>query len=190
VTGRGQGGGAGPARAAAGDARRRYREARRAAGLVPEPAEAPGAPAPDGGHPAEPGVEGAAQRLLGDLEAEIMEVMWRRERSTVREVREELRRRRELAHTTVMTVMARLAEKGLLRRERAGRAHAYEVALTPDAFVRGASQRLVRTLIVDFGDVAIAAMAEELERVDPGRLDRLRQQAGKARRRPGSTEAG
>jgi predicted transcriptional regulator len=118
-----------------------------------------------------------------------MEVMWRRQRATVRDVQEELRRRRELAYTTVMTVMARLAEKGVLRRERAGRAHAYEVALSREAFVRDASERLVRSLIDDFGDVAVAAMAEELERVDPARLERLRRRVGKPRREAVEDEA-
>ena len=50
---------------------------------------------------------------------------------TVREVLQDLQRPRKLAYTTVMTVLARLAEKGLLGRRREGKAHAYEVTQTP-----------------------------------------------------------
>jgi predicted transcriptional regulator len=57
-----------------------------------------------------------AEKLLGDLELAIMREAWGRETVTVRDVLEALNRKRKLplAYTTVMTVMSRLAEKGLL----------------------------------------------------------------------------
>ena len=59
---------------------------------------------------------------LGDLERAIMDVLWDTDTSlTVREVSARLTER-NLAHTTVMTVLDRLAKKGFARRERDGRA--------------------------------------------------------------------
>ena len=58
---------------------------------------------------------------LGALEREVMRVLWGADDPrTVRAVLEELNRHRrpQLAYTTVMTVMGRLAEKGVLRRVR------------------------------------------------------------------------
>lgn len=66
-------------------------------------------------------------RSFGELEATIMDVMWRRaEPTTVRQVLSAISNERELAYTTVMTVMDNLHRKGFLRREQAGRAFRYE----------------------------------------------------------------
>ena len=134
------------------------------------------APSPTASDPVDVAAAGGVHRLLGELEAEIMGILWQRGEATVRDVREALIAHRQLAYTTVMTVMARLARKELLRRRRSGKAHQYEVAQTEAELVRRASQRMVRSLIDDFGDVAMAAMVQEIERADPARLERLREQ--------------
>lgn len=73
---------------------------------------------------------------LGELERAVMELLWERRRpATVRDVLRGLSTDRELAHTTVMTVLDRLAHKGLLVRERDGRAWLYEPAASREAYV-------------------------------------------------------
>ena len=57
------------------------------------------------------------RRVLGDLEADVMEVLWRRGEASIREVWEELKRRRSITFNSIMTIMNRLVAKGLLRRE-------------------------------------------------------------------------
>ena len=65
-------------------------------------------------------------RDFGELEARIMESMWASsEPLTVRDVLTELIEERQLAYTTVMTVMDKLHRKGWLDREPVGRAYAY-----------------------------------------------------------------
>lgn len=61
---------------------------------------------------------------LGDLERATMEAVWEAGPSTARQVAERLAER-GLAYTTVLTVLGRLEGKGLLRRDRDGRAHTY-----------------------------------------------------------------
>ena len=77
----------------------------------------------------------AEQNLsLGSLEAKIMDVSWN-DQDTLFSVREVLQRLDdELAYTTVMTVMNRLADKGLLRRRRRGRAWVYRPSMSREAF--------------------------------------------------------
>lgn len=71
---------------------------------------------------------------LGSLEAKIMDVAWR-DSDAFLSVRDVLHRLDdELAYTTVMTVMNRLYEKGLLRRRRQGRAWIYRCAMSREAF--------------------------------------------------------
>jgi predicted transcriptional regulator len=72
---------------------------------------------------------------LGELERAIMDVLWEsRDPLTVRQVSGKLTER-DLAHTTVMTVLDRLAKKGFARRERDGRAWRYRAAETREAYV-------------------------------------------------------
>lgn len=63
---------------------------------------------------------------LGDLERAVMDHLWSRtEPQTVRQVHEALSARRDLAYTTVMTVLQRLAKKNLVLQIRDDRAHRY-----------------------------------------------------------------
>lgn len=121
------------------------------------------------------------EKLLGDLEREIMETIWARNGGSVRDVLTALNGRRpaehQLAYTTVMTVMARLAEKRLLGRRLVGKAHEYDVAETREAFLARSSQDIARQMIVDFGDAAVASFLTVLQDVAPDRLSKLRRQA-------------
>ncbi|WP_072691088.1 BlaI/MecI/CopY family transcriptional regulator [Rhodococcus marinonascens] len=63
---------------------------------------------------------------LGELERAVMDHLWSTsEPQTVRQVHEELATRRDLAYTTVMTVLQRLAKKHLVIQQRDDRAHRY-----------------------------------------------------------------
>jgi predicted transcriptional regulator len=111
-------------------------------------------------------------RVLGPLEAEVMEVMWSAGgRMSVRAVLDRLNDGRDspLAYTTVMTVMARLAEKEILRRQLDGRGYVYE------PIVADAAAIAVRSVVRDFGEAAVAQFVDEA-RADPKlrrRLERL-----------------
>jgi predicted transcriptional regulator len=66
-------------------------------------------------------------RGLGELEAAVMERLWAWDRpSSVREVLADLRRDRNLAYTTVMTVLDNLHRKGWVTRQLDGRAYRYQ----------------------------------------------------------------
>lgn len=62
---------------------------------------------------------------LGELELEILDRLWEKTPATVKDIHEELQRKRDIAYTTVMTVMSRLADKGVLRRSQEGRTYIY-----------------------------------------------------------------
>ncbi|MDX6429820.1 MAG: hypothetical protein QOE54_2186 [Streptosporangiaceae bacterium] len=73
---------------------------------------------------------------LGELERTVMELLWARpEAATARDVSRALADDRDLAHTTVMTVLDRLAKKGFLRRERDGRAWLYRPTTSREDYV-------------------------------------------------------
>jgi len=61
-----------------------------------------------------------------------MKALWARGESTVHAIRSDLQPTRALAYTTVMTVMDRLTRKGVVARERRGRAHVYQALVSQD----------------------------------------------------------
>lgn len=118
------------------------------------------------------------EKLLGELELAIMRIIWDRDTVTVREVLDALTQTRPLAYTTVMTIMSRLAEKGLLTTTRQGKTYQYRATLTPDALKAQAVGRVVQTLLTDFGgEIAIRQFVEQLAAVDPAQLHRLAEMA-------------
>jgi predicted transcriptional regulator len=82
---------------------------------------------------------------LGTLEGQVLDAVWRLGRASVRDVRAALDH--AVAYTTVMTVLDRLYKKGVLERERAGRAYVYSAAASSEqlqsSLVMGLLQRLL-----------------------------------------------
>ncbi|HET8905691.1 MAG TPA: BlaI/MecI/CopY family transcriptional regulator [Ktedonobacterales bacterium] len=104
--------------------------------------------------PDRPGI----RKVLGDLEAEIMELIWSRPTSqgtTVRDIFEILYEQRHLAYTTVMSTMARLARKGLLRAKKSDQAYVYYPTLTQDEFISRFVGRILEDLLVNFSGVTL-----------------------------------
>lgn len=86
--------------------------------------------------------------MLTPLELDIMKAVWRNPPVTVRDVQETIRPTRNLAYTTVMTIMDRLYQKGFLTRKLQSRTHYYEPVV---AYVEVRDQA-VKTLINSFFD--------------------------------------
>jgi len=120
---------------------------------------------------------GSEEKFLGPLESAVMERLWKRGRATVREVVEDLGRSRALAYTTVMTIMTRLHAKGLLQRDRDGKTYVYRPAFTREEHRERLSRDLVRGLVDEFGEVALAHFAAELDGVDATHRAALRRLA-------------
>jgi predicted transcriptional regulator len=107
-----------------------------------------------------------------------MEEVWRHDEVTVREVLEALNRgSKQRAYTTVMTIMARLDEKGLLARRRQGRADVYRARLSRERYLVARAEAQVDELVADYGDVALAHFARQLEGLDGRRREALRKLA-------------
>ena len=117
------------------------------------------------------------ERLLGPLEGNVMLVLWGHQGElTVHEVLEGLNEDRiePYAYSTVVTVMTRLARKGLLQRRRVGKAHAYWPTMDPEEFVRSRAGRAARSMMAEFGDLALAGFVDEV-RSDPEQLRKLKE---------------
>ncbi len=111
---------------------------------------------------------------LGELETAVMELCWQRDEVTVREIWSALQPTRALAYTTVMTIMQRLATKGILSARKQGKTYYYRVTAQPDELIAQRAQAAVRDVLSNFGEVAITQFLKELDGLDPQRLAALR----------------
>jgi BlaI family transcriptional regulator, penicillinase repressor len=97
---------------------------------------------------------------LTKFELEVMQVVWKLGRASVREVQESLPERKRAAYTTIQTIIHRLELKGAVRQVRKiGNAHIYEPVITRDA----AHKRMINELLEAFGGSAQPLMAHLAE---------------------------
>jgi predicted transcriptional regulator len=127
-----------------------------------------------------------------DGELEILRVFWTRGPSSLAEVCEALRQTREVATTTVATMLRVMFDKGLVRRKRSGRGHRWSAAVTPGAAARsmvdkivdgifdGSASRLVAHM-VESGQLS-AAELNELRALIDGSSNKVSRKGAKAQR--------
>ena len=103
------------------------------------------------------------RKFLGDLETEIMEAVWQsgRDAVTVKEILETLQKDRQIAYTTVMTTMSRLADKGVLKIvDRVGLANCYAPSHSRDGFIGSFVEKLLEGLIRDFPEHSMSYLSK------------------------------
>ena len=98
---------------------------------------------------------------------------------TVRDVMDRMEGTKELAYTTIMTVLDRLAKKGLAQRTRDGRAWRYSAAASREELAATALRSALDTVQAD----RTAAMMHFLDDASPGELDDLRAALAEVERR-------
>ena len=113
--------------------------------------------------------------VLGPLAAPVVREVLARGEATVGEVHATLRanERRAIGYTTVMTVMARLCERGVLTREKRGRRFIYRPALAEADVIDELSRRAVDQVVHRYGSAAIRHFASRLTDLDPELRRRL-----------------
>lgn len=96
---------------------------------------------------------------LGETEMEVLHHVWKLEEATVKEVRKRILEKREVAYTTIMTVMKNLADKGYLKYRKEGVTYVYSPAQEPESVrsnligdlinkvFKGSPKELVQTLV-------------------------------------------
>ena len=119
---------------------------------------------------------------VSDAELEVLKVLWAAGSGTVRDVEAKLKRRkRRLAYNTVLTLLARLREKGYVDTDRSGTAHVFKPAVSREELLRhglatladricdGTASPLVHALVRDHRLSAhdIAELRQLLDELEP-----------------------
>ncbi|MBW6463209.1 MAG: BlaI/MecI/CopY family transcriptional regulator [Firmicutes bacterium] len=120
--------------------------------------------------PGKPGLE----KVLGSLENEVMEIIWKKNcEVSVRDVLDALTKRRDLAYTTVMTIMGRLEEKNILEKRKVGNAFIFKPVLSREEFTGQVVGGLIDDLLNDFSDTAMSHFIRRVEEKDRSVLEKL-----------------
>ncbi len=112
---------------------------------------------------------------LGDLQLNIMKVLWVRGEATVAEVHAALSGERDLAYTTMATMLRKMEARGLVRHRVEGRSFVYRPAVASSAVSRGMSDHLLDRLfegsLADM--VSHLLTTREVSREELSKLERL-----------------
>lgn len=120
--------------------------------------------------------ESGLNRFFGPLEAKIMDILWNHDiEMTIKDVQRVLNKEKETNFNTVMTVMNRLVEKGILQKRAEGRSSLFKPVQKREEFLNEQSKEMTHELMDEFGDVVVSHMLDALEDVDEDLVAKLEQ---------------
>ena len=122
-----------------------------------------------------------ALKELTSVELEMMNVIWRIGPCSVAQVREQLRAQRELAYTSISTIVRILEQKGYVTSEKEGRGHVYAAAVSKESYQALSLKRIVRNIFDGAPSLLVQRLlaTEALSPEELAQIDRLLRQKAK-----------
>jgi predicted transcriptional regulator len=121
------------------------------------------------------------EKPLTATELEMMNVIWRLAPCSVHQVVEALQPQRQLAYTSVSTIVRILEQKGFVRSQKEGRGHLYEPVISKEDYQVKSLQHLVSN-VFDGTPTLLVQRLVDSEQLDPEELDRIRRALRKKER--------
>lgn len=120
---------------------------------------------------------------LGDLQLRIMQILWGQGDATVAEVHAALAQERELAYTTIATMLRKMEGRGLVKHRLDGRSFVYQAAVGEEAVSQGMADHLVDRLFEgSLSDMVHHLLTtREVSREELSKLERMIAEMKKAR---------
>ena len=118
----------------------------------------------------------------GDLEYAVLAKLWELGNASVRDIHGQVGEPASLVYTTTAKVLDRLHDKGLVSRERRGKAFSYRARIARDVVDPARARTALSRLFGSRPHAAVATLVEAVESLDPKLLDEL-ERAVAARRR-------
>jgi predicted transcriptional regulator len=119
--------------------------------------------------------------LHGELQLQLMAALWRLEEGTVEQVRRALPADRQGAYTTVQTVLNRLAERGLLSRDRQGQAIVYRPRISESDYLSRSIEHTLAGASTEARQAALAQLVGTLQGDELLELQRLAREIERGR---------
>ena len=108
---------------------------------------------------------------LGETEMEVLNHVWKLKEATVKEVRARILETRDVAYTTIMTVMKNLADKGYLKYRKDGVTYVYSPAQKPDSVRFNLVRNLVKKVFQGSPKELVQTLVQNEELTDDERLE-------------------
>jgi predicted transcriptional regulator len=119
--------------------------------------------------------ETGLNRFFGSLEAKIMDILWNGPEMTIKDVKQKLDQEKSTNFNTVMTVMNRLVDKGVLAKRTEKRTSMFKPIFSKEEFLKTQSKELTQDLMDEFGPLAVNHMLDALDEADPILIEKLEQ---------------
>ena len=110
---------------------------------------------------------------LGELERASMDSLWDRGEMSGNEIFEEVGKKNKIHHNTLLTVLERLIEKGLVEKRKVGKFNLYRSILTREEFCERVARPLMAELMGVSSGTALAAFVDNAS-ADPEKLEELK----------------
>lgn len=110
---------------------------------------------------------------LGDVQFELMRIVWNKGKATVREVTETIARKRKMAYPTVLTMLRELEKKGLLVHDVDGRTYVYRPTRSRYSITTSILKDIKRR-VFDNSLEALFTRLFEVEKMDPDELKHIK----------------
>lgn len=114
-----------------------------------------------------------SNKILGKLEQEILDSLWEKGGLSGKEIHGSIKNSREVALTTVLTVIERLVKKGIVLKDKAKGIYVYKPAFSKDEFAKEFSQEIFRDIFEISASGAAASFIDLLADTDPAELETL-----------------
>jgi predicted transcriptional regulator len=111
-------------------------------------------------------------RLLTDVELELMNIVWRLKEGTVHEILAHLQKDRELAYTSVSTILRILEQKRILKTRKEGRGHIYIPIVTKEEYERITLNHIVESVFDGTPSTLVYRLIEE-HKITPDELESI-----------------
>jgi predicted transcriptional regulator len=117
-----------------------------------------------------------------ELEYLVLTKLWQLGTASVRDLHGQIDRPEGLVYTTIAKVIDRLRGKGLIQRERHGKAFVYRARVARESVERARAQDAISRLLGPAPRAAVAALVDAVDAVDPKLLDELERAVAAHRR--------
>jgi len=111
--------------------------------------------------------------MFGSAELPVLEALWDKDALTGREIYDEVRRSRELAYTTVLTIVSRMVKKGSVKRKKLDGMYIYEPALKKPEFEMQAASAVIKGILEISPGHAVSAFIDTVSKWDETKLNEI-----------------
>jgi predicted transcriptional regulator len=110
-------------------------------------------------------------QVLGTLEKEIIEVLWERGESSIKDILDFFPEKRNATYSTVITVTNRMVRKGLLKKRKIGKAYVYKASCTKEQFYELVSKKVVAGVSEFSLQSAMVHFVDYMAQTDPDTIE-------------------